>query len=64
MAGEASRQKSAGQANIELVYNIRVRGFAGTTEVDPDPVMIGPQIDQTTGKFPAVISKQVLRCPT
>lgn len=36
-----------------------VRGFAGTREVDPYTMMIGPRIDQTASKFGAVVSKQI-----
>lgn len=55
MAGEASRQKRQAPANIELVYNIRVRGLSWPAEVQRDAVDIDPMVERPGDEFRAVV---------
>lgn len=41
-------------------FDVRiVGGFAGPGEVDPDTIVVSPEIDQATGKFGAIVGKQI-----
>lgn len=44
--------------DIGVIYR-----FPRPTKVDPDVMVISPQVDQPTGKFRAIISKKISRSP-
>lgn len=39
-------------------------GLPGREKVNPDAMVIGPQVDQLAGKLGAIIGKQIVRRPT
>jgi hypothetical protein len=52
-------QTFVAQRAIERLDERVVRRFAWSREVDPGSMMIGPQIDEMTGKFRAIVGKKI-----
>lgn len=52
------------QGPVECSDEGVVRWLARSREVDPDRMVISPEIDETTGKFRAIVSKDVSRRAT
>ena len=50
------------QRPVERLNMRIIRGLSGTAEVDPDTMVVRPQVDQVTGELRAIIRKQVLGC--
>ena len=52
-------QTFVAQRSVERLDKGVIRRLARPRKIDPGPVMIGPKIDEVTGKFRAVVGKKI-----